>query len=167
MKFGELIRRIQSGADRDSYGFITFLAGALDQWFPFIPLEPILIAGVIGRPLHWLRCPAWMATGCALGGTLLSESTRAYGMNFVGHYFPTVVAAALRPDVQAWFAKYGLWALSAMSASPIPHTPAILLAGAHSANPILVFGAISAGRLAKYLTVAWIVARAVRRLPET
>ncbi|RWA51430.1 hypothetical protein AU476_22560 [Cupriavidus sp. UYMSc13B] len=55
---------------------------------------------------------------------------------------------------------YGLPALLAIAASPLPQTPALVIVALAQLSPLAVFASIFSGKLAKYGFFAWIAARA-------
>ncbi|RCS58296.1 hypothetical protein [Parvibium lacunae] len=55
--------------------------------------------------------------------------------------------------------QHGLWVLALIAASPLPHTPALLMVALNEPNFIDILLAMWLGKALKYGGVAWLVAK--------
>jgi len=75
-------------------------------------------------------------------------------------YFPELTRSAKWVKIAQLTEDYGLVALLAIAASPLPQTPALVIVALAELSRLGVFAAIFGGKLAKYGLAAWLAARA-------
>ena len=119
-----------------------------------IPTTTILVIAVLLDPKRWQTITLWGSTGSAIGGSLLVLLFHHLGWNNIYEHFPDMMTSRSWQEVIAWTAAYGLLALCAIAALPLPQTPALIFC-AISAQPLArVFFALLIGKLLKFGVVS-------------
>jgi membrane protein YqaA with SNARE-associated domain len=153
-------QRIKNFADRSWYAPLIGVFAGADQFIVIIPIEWLLIPGVLMRPRRWLSSGLWVATGCALGALALAAVAKFYGLDLLAQWAPSVVHSKGWGHATHYLEDYGAVALFLIAASPIPQQPAVALAGLTKIALPKVFVAVWLGRAIKYCFVAWLASHA-------
>jgi membrane protein YqaA with SNARE-associated domain len=133
----------RSGAT--ALGVISF---AESSFFP-IPPDPLLLALCLGRPHKALLFGAICTLGSVLGGMfgyLLGSLLWSGVSDFFFAWIPGVTPEAFA-TVQAWYQRWGFWAVFMAGFTPLPYKVFTLASGVFAiAFPVFVFAsAISRG----------------------
>ncbi len=123
-----------------------------------IPFASILIAAVLLRRDKWKTIALVSSLGSAAGGLFLYMIFHHLGWNQLVQYYPDLVQSKAWLDATRWVSNYGVWALFAVAASPLPQTPALIFTAVSRLPPAEVFLALLLGKLLKYGAYAWLAA---------
>lgn len=123
-----------------------------------MPVAVLVIVAVMLRPQRWRIL--WLATSltAAIGSTLLAATLQEQGMAQISLAFPDMANSALWQRTTVWIADYGLFALLAAAAFPLPQTPALVACALAKLSLPGIFLAVAVGKLLKYGLLAWMVA---------
>jgi membrane protein YqaA with SNARE-associated domain len=158
------LARLKTFANRPWYApMVGFFAGA-DQFIIVVPIEWLIIPGVLVRPKRWLGTALWVSTGCALGALALASVTDIYGQPFIEHAMPSLSHSPHWNQYLGYLQHGSAWALALIALSPLPQQPAVALAGLTHMPLLHVFVAVWFGRSLKYGFVAWASSHAPRLL---
>jgi membrane protein YqaA with SNARE-associated domain len=135
-------------------GLLCVVAGAT----LLVPISALVIVGVMLRPRRWRSL--WLVTSLAggIGATILAHALQVQGLEQIHQAFPELAASALWQRTMVWIAEYGLAALAAVAALPLPQTPALVACALSSLSLPGILVAVAAGKLVKYGILAWAVA---------
>jgi membrane protein YqaA with SNARE-associated domain len=135
-------------------GLLCIVAGAT----LLVPITALVIVGVMLRPQRWRVL--WLVTSLAagIGAAILAHTLQAQGLEQVHQAFPELAASAIWQRTMVWIAEYGLLALAAVAALPLPQTPALVACALSRLSLPGIFLAVAAGKLVKYGILAWMVA---------
>ncbi|WP_156811469.1 hypothetical protein [Cupriavidus sp. USMAHM13] len=155
--------------------FLEFLATRADQAiYPFVvgglafvatlsmcvPVAPLVAASVLLSARRWKALALCAAVGSGAAALVLYVVFHDLGWEKLLGYLPELTRSARWVQIAAYTEDYGLLALVAIAASPLPQTPALVFVALAELSPLAVFGSILGGKLAKYGVVAWLAARA-------
>jgi membrane protein YqaA with SNARE-associated domain len=161
-----LASRVERAIVRAARGpFVPPLAGVLAFALTAtmtVPVTAVIVPAVLvaRHRAKWIVLLA--ALGSALGATLLFAVFHHWGWDQVYAVFPEMQQSKAWLGVIDWVDRWGVPALFAVAALPLPQTPAliVLALGPHATATVLI--AILAGKLVKY----GVVAAAVAAFPE-
>jgi len=155
-----LVSHVSRYASRWWYEPLMALLSAVDAFIPFVPNEPLLAAGVIAKRGRWLRLGLMMASGSALGALALAAVVSHWSGWILGHLLSAKLlrSKGWRESVRT-INRHGWWGLALISLGPFPQHAAVIFVGLLGMPLTHVFGAVFAGRAAKYVILAWLVAR--------
>lgn len=115
-----------------------------------VPVTFVLSAFVVsGRKSKW-RLVALSSVGSALGALLLASAFHLWGFKLLSNYYPDLVTTPAWTYIETWIAKYGMFAIAAVAAVPLPLTPAIALCGLMRMPLITLFTSVLIGKAVKY-----------------
>jgi membrane protein YqaA with SNARE-associated domain len=163
-----IIQKLKTFADRSWYAPLVGLLAGLDQFIVVIPIEWLLIPGVLVRPKRWLSSALWVTTGCALGALLLAGVAENYGPDLLTQWAPSVVHSKGWVQATGFLDEHGALSVFLIAVSPFPQQPIVALAGLAKISLPKVFLAVWMGRAIKYCLVAWLASHApnlLSRLP--
>jgi membrane protein YqaA with SNARE-associated domain len=123
-----------------------------------VPTTALLIPAVMLRPQRWHLICLVAVLGAAFAATLLSYGFHQQGWNQLQAAYPELSASDSWKKVVAWIAEYGLLALAAICALPLPQTPALIICAVSNQPLAGIFLAVATGKLAKYGVLSWMVA---------
>jgi membrane protein YqaA with SNARE-associated domain len=166
MKWRERVRNsvqsLQRFVDRIWYPPVLALLAVLDNFLVFIPTDGIMISSCMLVPRRWLYIAVCVALGSFLGAMILAYLVEAEGLPWLLNFYPGM------DQTEAWrwstefFENYGLLVIFAMSALPFAQQPAVILASLAHTPWLHLGGAVFAGRLLKFLVMAYLGAYAPR-----
>ncbi len=130
-----------------------------------IPTTAVLIPAVLLRPQRWLWICAAAVLGAAIGSTTIAYGFQAEGWNALQSRFPELVQAQSWQSTMNMVDQYGLWALAAICALPLPQTPALVMCALSQHIPLSgIFVAVLAGKAAKFAALAALAAACPERV---
>lgn len=147
-------------ADRRSYPIVVGGLAFLATLSMCVPVVPLLTAAVLLNARRWKAIAFCAAGGSGAGALILYVVFHHLGWAQLLSYLPELTRSARWVAVAGFTEDYGLLALTAIAASPLPQTPALVFVALAELSPIAVFGSIFSGKLAKYGLTAWLAARA-------
>lgn len=144
------------------------------RWFPLVagvlafgataslsvPVVPVLVSLVAMRRERWRALAFWAVLGSTLAGTLITCLAAHFGMALVDARLPQLAQSKHWHYMVEWTARYGVFALAAVAASPFAQTPALLLAAMLGMRWPGVALALAIGKSAKYGVMAVLAAKA-------
>ncbi len=148
--------KLEQFADRAWYPPLIGLLAALDNIIIIIPNDGILIASSMLIPKRWLIYAIFITLGSTLGAWMLATLVESQGLPFVLEYFPGINQTAMWIKTDEYFNKYGLLVVFAVAASPLVQQPIVILAALASTPVLKISAVIFAGRLIKFLVMAYL-----------
>jgi membrane protein YqaA with SNARE-associated domain len=126
-----------------------------------LPVEFLVVLGVLVSPARWLGVSLWAALGSSLGTAGLYFAFHHLGWNLLVAWYPDLLTSQLWADTTRWLSRYGAVALFLLMAVPFPvaKTPALAFVAIYRMPIIEVALAIGLGKLLKYAVYAFIVSR--------
>lgn len=124
-----------------------------------VPFASVLVFAVLLRRERWRAITLWSAVGASVGGLALYLVFHHLGWNQLVAWYPDIAGSRSWRDATAWVTRYGAWALFLIAATPLPQTPALAFAAITRLPVLEVLVALLVGKLFKYGTYAWLVAR--------
>ncbi|MBH9552269.1 VTT domain-containing protein [Inhella gelatinilytica] len=137
-----------------------------------VPFASLLVAAVLMAPRRWWAIAGGASLGAALGAALLYWAFHHMGWDALAQRYPDLMRSAAWVDATRWLSDWGVWALLAIAALPLPLTPALAFAALTNLPMAAVVAALWLGKLVKYSVYAgaaahfpqrWLT-RALRRL---
>ena len=123
-----------------------------------VPVSSALIPAVLLSPQRWRSIALQAAFGSALGATLLVLLFHHLGWTQLHAQFPVMLDSAGWQRAAAWTGDYGVIALFAIAALPLPQTPALIFCSIAQLPMAEVFVAVLCGKLIKYAVIAALAA---------
>lgn len=154
-----VLRRAEKGP------FVPVLAGIAAMLLTAtmtLPVTTVLLPAVLIARSRWKSVVLQAAFGSAIGATFLVSAFHNWGWDQVHAAFPAMLESPTWSNVIEWVRRWGVLALFAVAALPLPQTPALIFfaLSPHSMAQVLI--AILAGKLLKYGVLAF----ATVRFPE-
>jgi membrane protein YqaA with SNARE-associated domain len=119
-----------------------------------VPVTSALVPAVLLAPRRWRGIVILSSLGSAIGATVLVIAFHHLGWAQIYAAFPEFARSARWQEVARWTAGYGVLALFAVAALPLPQTPALALCAISRLPEAEVMIAILVGKLIKYAVVA-------------
>lgn len=154
-----LIRAVVRFADRRAYPVALGAAAFGATLSMTVPFATVLVAAVLAAPKRWRALAICSSLGTGLAGLVLYLAFHHLGWVQFTERHPEIAASRAWLQAAAWLSEYGLYALFAIAALPLPQTPAVAFAALASLSPSGVFAALLLGKLVKYAAYAWATAR--------
>ena len=111
------------------------------------------------RTARWWQIAAVCALGSALAACLLVWGVHTWGVHWAQTQFPNLFQSTRWHEASQLMQQHGLWVLALIAASPLPHTPALLILALNEPNLFGILLAMWLGKGLKYGGVAWLVAK--------
>ena len=150
------VRLLQRNVRRWWYAPMLGLLAAADLFVVVVPTDSLLVSAAMLVPRRWFYFACITSLGSALGSVALAALLKVHGLPLLLEIVPGI------DQSQAWqwtvdmMSNWGSWALFLVALSPLMQHPAVALA-AFSAMPLTqVFFYVFAGRVLKYLFLAWV-----------
>ncbi len=122
-----------------------------------VPYTAILVGALWLTPQRWKTLVFFSSLGGALGAIVMVSGFRHLGWMPLYAAFPELAASPLWQRIVQAVQEYGVAALGAVAAAPLPQTPALAIAASAHLEPVAMFAALFAGKLVKYSVVSWLV----------
>lgn len=120
------------------------------------PVTAVIVTGVMLAAKRWLALSLACSLGSALGGATIMALSHWLGYNEIHHLFPSLISPETWAEASRWLGEYGVWAIFAVGASPLPQMPLLIFFGIVDDRIFEAFIALFAGKLIKYTLVAWV-----------
>lgn len=154
-----LLHAVLRAVDRPGYPLVVGAAAFGAALSMTVPFATVLVAAVLAAPGRWRAIAFWSSIGTGLAGLLLYLAFHHLGWaEFAGRH-PEIATSRAWLQASAWLSKWGLYALFAIAALPLPQTPAVAFAALARLSPSGVFAALVLGKLVKYTAYAWAASR--------
>lgn len=150
------VKNLEKFADRSWYAPLIAILAALDNIIIIIPNDGILIASSILVPRRWILFAVSIAIGSTIGALLLAALVKFQGLPWILNLYPGMNETSMWIWTENFFGKYGLLLVFAVSISPLMQQPVIILAAMSSASLIEIAALVFAGRLIKFLAMAFL-----------
>jgi membrane protein YqaA with SNARE-associated domain len=154
-----LVRAVVRSADRRAYPAAIGAAAFGATLSMTVPFATVLVAAVLAAPKRWRALAVWSSIGTGLAGLVLYLAFHHLGWVQFAERYPEIATSRAWLQAAAWLSEWGLYALFAIAALPLPQTPAVAFAALASLSPSGVFAALLLGKLVKYAVYAWATAR--------
>ena len=146
----KLLLRLQRAAGHPYMPTLVGLLALVLTASMTVPVTSVLIPAVLLSPRRWRAIALQAACGSALGATLLVWLFHDLGWEQVRVLYPGLLDSPGWHRVAAWMGDYGIVALFAVAALPVPQTPALVFCAIAALPGTQVFLAILGGKLIKY-----------------
>jgi membrane protein YqaA with SNARE-associated domain len=150
-----LLRMVLRFAGHPAYPAVVCAAAFGATLSMTLPFATVLVVAVLAAPKRWPAVAVWSSVGTALGGLVLYLAFHHLGWAQFAERYPEIAASRAWLQASAWLSEWGLYALFAIAALPLPQTPAVAFAALARLSPLGVFAALFVGKLAKYGLYAW------------
>ena len=154
-----LIRSLTRRADEPVFPVIMAAAAFAATLSITVPFAPLLSLAVLIVPGRWKSITIWSSLGAALGGGLLYLAFHHLGWAGLLSSYPDLVRSRAWSDATRWLSNYGVATLLIIAATPLPLTPALMVASISRLPVMEVFLALWLGKLVKYAAYAWLVSK--------
>lgn len=154
-----LMRTLLHRADSRAFQVVVGAVAVAATLSMSVPFATLLVAVVLMAWRRWNMIAVGASVGAALGATLLCLVFHHLGWARLFTSYPDVVRSSAWSDATRWLSAYGVVALLVIAATPLPLTPALMLAGISRLPIAEVLLALWFGKLAKYLVYAWLASR--------
>ena len=122
-----------------------------------VPFAPFLALAVLIAPRRWKSITVCSSLGAALGGGLLYLAFHHLGWAGLVAAYPDVMRSQAWLDATRWLSNYGIVTLLIVAATPLPLTPALMVASISRLPATEVLLALWLGKFVKYAAYAWLV----------
>ncbi len=154
------IKALQKHADRWWYApLIGLLAGA-DLFLIVIPTDGLLISGVMLAPKRWIYTAFMVTLGSSLGTLALGALLQEHGLPFLLKIVPGIDQGSAWIWTQNLMDQWGTWAVFLVALSPLMQHPAVAIAALAGMTLTNLFVMVFAGRILKYLFLAYLATHA-------
>ena len=120
------------------------------------PVTAVVMTAVMLAARRWLLLSIACSAGSALAGAVIVGVSHLLGYNEVHHLFPHLISPETWAEASRWIDEFGVWAIFAVGASPLPQMPLLIFFGIVDDRILEAFIALFAGKLIKYTLVAWV-----------
>jgi membrane protein YqaA with SNARE-associated domain len=148
-------RLIRDAADGHGFLAVCCLLG-LACSISASPVIPIIVTDAMISPRRWHTISVSIALGCSFGAVVLVMLFHYLGWSLVDQFFPEFWHHPAWQNMQDWIVSYKEIGLAAISASPLPEMPALIVLGLAKPDIIVVFIAVLIGKLFKYGLISWL-----------
>lgn len=134
------------------------LALGVTMTFSF-PFAALLVPATLLAPKRWLSLGCLCGVGSGLGAAVLVATFHHLGWEVIAQRYPELIQSEALQWAGDWLRDYGALALLVIAASPMPHTPALLVYAMIDPQLPLVAASVGLGRGLKYTALTWLTAR--------
>lgn len=134
------------------------LAFGVTMTFSF-PFAALLVPATLLAPKRWLSLGSLCGLGSGLGAAVLVALFHDLGWDVIAQRYPDLIQSDALQWMGDWLRQYGAVALLVIAASPVPHTPALLVYAMVDPQLALVVASVGLGRGLKYTLLTWLTAR--------
>lgn len=131
-----------------------------------IPVTFVLWLMVAMNRPRWKRFVFLSVLGSSLGSLVLAWVFHRWGYGLVVEYYPGLVKSSEWVSMESWISRFGMVAIAAVAAVPLPLTPAIALCGLMRMPLTLLFASVFVGKAVKYSFTAIVAYYAVNRVQQ-
>jgi membrane protein YqaA with SNARE-associated domain len=159
-KLKRWIAALQKYADRWWYAPAIGLLAAADLFLVVVPTDGLLISAVMLAPRRWIYTAVVVTLGSALGCLLLAHLLQVHGMPLLLSIVPGIEQNSAWTWTQDLMGRWGTWAVFLIALSPLMQHPAVALAALAGMTLSKLFLVVFAGRIVKYLFLAYMATHA-------
>ena len=154
-------RYLHRRADRPWFRFLVGSCAFLVTITLTLPVELLVVTGVLIRSTRWRAIAVFAAIGGSLGSLGLYLVFHHLGWNLLIEWYPDLTRSRAWSDSNRWLSEYGVLALFVLMAVPLPvlKTPALAFVAIYRMPVYEVVLAIGLGKLLKYTVYAYVVSR--------
>ena len=152
-----LIRSLTRRADEPAFPVFVAAVAFVTTLSMTVPFAPFLALAVLIVPRRWKTITIWSSLGAALGAGLLYLAFHHLGWAGLVSAYPDVMRSRAWLDATRWLSDYGIVTLLIAAATPLPLTPALMVASISRLPVMEVLLALWLGKLGKYAAYAWLV----------
>lgn len=126
-----------------------------------VPVEILVVAATLLSRPRWFPIAFFAASGSAIASVALYLAFHHLGWALLVERYPELSSTRAWAEITKWLSDYGVLALFAIMAfpMPIPKVAVLAFAGIYRLPIAEVIAAIWIGKLVKYASYAFIVAR--------
>jgi membrane protein YqaA with SNARE-associated domain len=126
-----------------------------DLFIVIFPVDWFIIATTLIKKRKGLEMALACALGSALGAVALAYLSQLYGLSVIEYFSKGITNTTSWARTTHQVDTYGAWALTLISAGPLPQHPAIVLCGLAFVEPYKIFLAVLIARTLKYCFFVW------------
>ena len=156
---GWISRVLDLCAGHRYYPLVVALIAFISTTTFAFPFTIALIPAVLIAPRRWLVLGLICGMVSGFGAAVLVEAFHYLGMELIISRYPDLVKSVGWQISSDWMQSYALATLTVIAGSPIPQTPAIFFYSLANPSTLGVLVAVSIGKTAKYVFLAWLTAR--------
>ena len=162
--FNKTYAALQRYAHHPAYFFVLLLLAFACTLSAMMSVTALVVPAVWlaqpkEKPQRWWQIAAVCALGSALAACVLVWGVHTWGVHWAQTQFPNLFQSARWHEASQLMQQHGLWVLALIAASPLPHTPALLILALNEPNFFGILLAMWLGKGLKYGVVAWLVAK--------
>lgn len=158
------LQKLERYTDRWWYAPILAFLAAIDLFVVVIPTDGLFVSSVIISPKRWLVLGMATAVGSTLGALALAAVLEIHGLPFLQHYFPHIIESSVWVWTEHLMQSWGNYTLFIVAVSPLMQHPAVAMAAFAKIPLWEIFGFVIAGRMLKYLFLAWVASHSPKLL---
>lgn len=158
------VQWLEQFADRSWYPPLLSILAALDSMIVVIPNDGILVASSMLQPKRWSIFAVFVSIGSTIGAVILAVIVAHQGLPWVLEMYPWLAKTEVWTWSVKFFDEYGLYLVFAVSALPISQQPVIILAGIAHTPFLKLASVLFAGRIIKFLAMAFIASHSPKLL---
>ena len=156
--------RIKKNYDAPWYPLVMSLITASNVFLLFLPVEVILVGGILLKPKTWVRMAFWQTIAATLSTLILALLVLWKGQATLDWLAPNIQHTHSWERSTQMMRDWGLWALVLMSILPVPILPGIAFAIFSKIPLSMIAVAVFAGRAIKFYGLCFIAAYFPARL---
>lgn len=160
----EYVQKLQHYVGRWWYPPLIGGLAAADLFLIVIPTDGILISSAMLTPKRWFVLALTLTVGSTFGGLLLAALVELQGLPWILSFYPNLTETSAWTYAMEFFGKYGVLTVFAVAATPFMQQPVIILASLASTPLLPLTGAMFAGRLIKFMIMAYLGSHAPQLL---
>lgn len=160
----KLVKTLQKFSDRFWYPPLIGILAALDNFVLIIPNDGILVSSSMLTPRRWFTLGLSVAIGSTLGAIILASFVEIRGLEWILELYPGLNETKYWIWTKNFFDKYGMILVFVVGMTPLMQQPIIILAGLAEKPLFLLATILFAGRIIKFLLLAYIGSHAPRLL---
>jgi len=160
---GWLQTLLQKRADHPTFVLLVALVGLVCTVTFSFPFSLVLMTATLLAPRRWLALSLCSGVAAGIGAVILVEVFHHLGWAQIALRWPELAQSPEMGQMQQWVSDWGILALGAVAASPLPQTPALVLCALAEQPPLAVFLAVTLAKMTKYGCIAWLTRQAVPR----
>lgn len=148
-------------AERSSFPPLVGAIAFLSTLTMSVPVEWLVVVASLACRRRWTMIALMAAVGSATASLGLYLTFHHFGWSILLARYPELADSQAWSQATDWLSKYGILAIFAMMALPlpVPKVPMLAVAGIYRLQTADVFVAILAGKIIKYLAYAYLAVR--------
>ncbi len=151
---------LQRYSNRWWYAPAIAVLAFLDLFLIVIPTDGLLISAVMLSPRRWIYAALIVSLGSSVGAYVLAHIIHEHGLPILLQISPSIEQSSAWTWTSHLMDQWGAWAVFLVALSPLMQHPAIALAALAEMPEAKIFVYVFAGRVIKYLFLAWLATHA-------